>query len=175
MDVKEKELFTIGKVVNTHGVKGEVRVIQVTDFDDRFEPGKKVYWVSKDRKEVQPLTITAYRKHKNFELLQFDGYESLNEVEYFKGGTLAITKEQQSDLDEGEFYYHEIIGCTVETTEGTKIGKVKEILSPGANDVWVVQRHKQKDALIPYIKQVVKSVDVNNQLIQIEPMEGLLD
>ncbi|KGX83685.1 ribosome maturation factor RimM [Pontibacillus marinus] len=170
-----KNMFTIGKVVNTHGVRGEIRVIQVTDFDDRFVVGNEVYWVSPDNQEQVPLTIDAYRTHKNFHLLHFQGYDNINDVERFKGGTLAITKEQQTPLDEGEFYYHEIIGCHVETTDGSTIGKVKEILSPGANDVWVIQRPQQKDVLIPYIEQVVKQVDPENEKIIIEPMEGLLE
>jgi len=171
----DKEMFTIGKVTNTHGVRGEIKVIQVTDFDDRFKVGNDVYWISPDNKEQIPLTIDAYRTHKNFHLLHFEGYDNINDVERFKGGTLAITKEQQTPLNEGEFYYREIIGCHVETTDGSSIGKVKEILSPGANDVWVIQRPGQKDAMIPYIENVVKEVDPENQRIVIEPMEGLLD
>lgn len=171
----EKEMFTIGKVVNTHGVRGEIRVIQVTDFVDRFQKGNTVYWLSQDGKDVKELKIDAYRTHKNFHLLHFQGYDSINDVEFFKGGTLAIKKEQQTPLDEGEYYFHEIIGCDVETTEGNHIGKVKEILSPGANDVWVIKRPKQKDALIPYIEQIVKNIDVEQKQITIEPMEGLLD
>ncbi|MCD5322661.1 MULTISPECIES: ribosome maturation factor RimM [Pontibacillus] len=172
----DKELYTIGKVVNTHGVRGEIRVIQVTDFEERFEPGNQVYWVPQSKQDTPLLlTIKGHRMHKSFHLLHFEEYSSLNEVESLKGGTLAITKEQQTPLDEGEFYYHEVIGCTVKTADGNVVGTVKEILSPGGNDVWVVGRPQQKDALIPYIEQVVTEVDITHKTITIEPMEGLLD
>ncbi|WP_084600110.1 ribosome maturation factor RimM [Pontibacillus litoralis] len=173
----KKNMFTIGKVVNTHGIRGEVRVIQVTDFDERFNEGNVVYWTDKQRNHVTELVIDGHRMHKNFHLLHFQGYDNVNDVEAFKGGVLTITAEQQTPLDEGEYYYHEIIGCTVYTTAGEEIGIVKEILSPGANDVWVVKRKqaKLKDALIPYIADVVHRVDIDNKHIVIEPMEGLLD
>ncbi|MFC0524116.1 ribosome maturation factor RimM [Pontibacillus salicampi] len=171
----EQDLFTIGKVVNTHGVRGEVRVIQVTDFEDRFEEGNVVYFTHKEANERKKLVIDGHRMHKNFHLLHFQGYDNINDVEVFKGGRLSIMREQQPPLNEGEFYYHEIIGCDVVTTAGESVGKVKEILSPGANDVWVVKRKQAQDALIPYITQVVQHVDVQEKKIVIEPMEGLLD
>ncbi|KGX93189.1 16S rRNA-processing protein RimM [Pontibacillus halophilus JSM 076056 = DSM 19796] len=171
----ESSLYTIGKVVNTHGVRGEVRVIQVTDFEDRFEPGNVVYFISPDGGKPQTLTIRTHRTHKNFQLVSFEDYPSLNDVEPMKGGELAISEEQQGELSEGEFYYHEIIGCEVHTTSGEHIGQIKEILSPGANDVWVIKRKGKKDALIPYIEQVVKQINVDEKKVTIEPMEGLLD
>ncbi len=79
------------------------------------------------------------------------------------------------DLAENEFYYHEIIGLEVVEEDGTIIGKVKEILSPGANDVWVVQRKGKKDALIPYIESVVHTIDLENGQVIVEIPEGLLD
>lgn len=172
MDIK---MYNVGKVVNTHGIAGEVRVVRITDFDERFEPGEELYWFQDENSKPQKLIINTHRKHKTFDLLTFQGYTSINQVEELKGGILKVREDQLSDLEEDEFYYHEIIGCTVETAEGEQLGKVKEILSPGANDVWVVQRPKQKDLLIPYIEPVVKQIDIDGKRIVIEPMEGLLD
>jgi 16S rRNA processing protein RimM len=95
-------------------------------------------------------------------------------VEKFRDGILKVPESQLGSLDEGEFYYHEIIGCLVATTKGEEIGKISEILSPGANDVWVVKGKGGKEILIPYINDVVKKVDVSEKVILIEPMEGLL-
>lgn len=78
-------------------------------------------------------------------------------------------------LDEGEFYFHEIIGCIIFTDEGEEVGTIREILTPGANDVWVVKGPKGKDILIPYIEQIVKDVDITAKKIIITPIEGLLD
>ncbi|PAD40041.1 ribosome maturation factor RimM [Terribacillus sp. 7520-G] len=171
----EMKMFNVGKVVNTHGIAGEVRVVRITDFDERFAPGEELYWFQDEDSKPQKLIVNTHRQHKSFDLLTFQGYTSINQVEGLKGGILKVREDQLGELEENEFYYHEIIGCTVETVEGEALGKVKEILSPGANDVWVVQRPKQKDLLVPYIEPVVKQIDVDGKRIVIEPMEGLLD
>lgn len=121
------------------------------------------------------MIVSGHRKHKNFDLLTFEGYPNINDVEPFRNGILKVTKDDLVDLAENEFYYHEIIGLEVVEEDGTVIGKVKEILSPGANDVWVVQRKGKKDALIPYIESVVHTIDLENGQVIVEIPEGLLD
>lgn len=169
------EYFNVGKIVNTHGIRGEVRVISQTDFpNERYQVGNTLVLF---RENHAPLTLTikTHRKHKNFDLLIFEGFPNINDVEPFRNGILKITEDQLTDLEEDEFYYHEIIGLTVLDETGQELGKIKEILSPGANDVWVVQRVKQKDALLPYIESVVKKVDITNGVVHVELPEGLLD
>ncbi|WP_440706508.1 ribosome maturation factor RimM [Heyndrickxia oleronia] len=166
--------FNVGKIVNTHGLGGEVRVISKTDFaEERYKKGNILYLFLNDHTPIQ-LTVKTHRTHKNFDLLTFEGYNNINEVEPWKNGILKISEEQLTSLDEGEFYFHEIVGCKVFSTDGEEIGIVKEILTPGANDVWVVKGGNGKEYLIPYIDDVVKSVNVKDKLITIELMEGLL-
>jgi len=167
-------MYNIGKVVNTHGINGEMKIHRITDFEERFEVGAVVYAILENKSPVQ-LTISSHRQHKGFDLLKFEGYTNINDIEHLKGSYLKISEDQLTDLHDGEYYYFEIIGCSVYTTEGEKLGEVKEILSPGANDVWVVAREKSKDLLIPYIENVVKEIDTKMKEIIIEPMEGLLD
>lgn len=167
--------FNVGKIVNTQGIKGEVRVISKTDFPEkRYKPGNVLYLFMPNSTQPIELTVNSHRTHKNFELLTFEGLTNINEVEKFKEGILKVPESQLGELAEDEFYYHEIIGCHVTTTEGEEIGKVSEILSPGANDVWIVKGKGGKEILIPYIHDVVKKVDVKEKVIIIEPMEGLL-
>lgn len=169
------EYLNVGKIVNTHGIRGEVRVISQTDFpEERYQKGAKLV-LFREHKAPLELTVAGHRKHKNFDLLTFEGYPNINDVEPFRDGILKVSKEDLVDLEENEFYYHEIIGLTVIEEDGRVIGKVKEILSPGANDVWVVQRKGQKDALIPYIESVVKKIDLENEVVTVEIPEGLLD
>ncbi len=169
------EYLNVGKIVNTHGIRGEVRVISQTDFAlERYQPGKMLM-LFRENQAPLTLTIDTYRRHKNFDLLSFEGYPSINQVESFRDGILKVAKEDRVELAKNEFYYYEIIGAEVVTEEGKVIGKVKEILSPGANDVWVVQRKGKKDALLPYIDSVIKEVDVTAQKIIVEIPEGLLD
>ncbi|WP_243571845.1 ribosome maturation factor RimM [Bacillus stercoris] len=171
-----KRWFNVGKIVNTHGIKGEVRVISKTDFaEERYKPGNTLYLFMDGRNEPVEVTVNTHRLHKQFNLLQFKERQSLNEVEELKNAIIKVPEEDLGELNEGEFYFHEIIGCEVFTEEGTLIGKVKEILTPGANDVWVIERKGKKDALIPYIESVVKHIDVSEKKIEIDLMEGLID
>lgn len=169
------EYYDVGKVVNTHGIKGEVRVISITNTPEaRYYEGAPLTWFSKEKEQVE-LTVRSHRVHKNFDLLTFEGYPTINDVEHFVGGMLKVSEDYLLELDEDEFYLHEIIGCIVVDEEGNEIGKVKEVLSPGANDVWVVQRHKKKDLLLPYIDPVILNVDIENKQITAHIMEGLDD
>ncbi|NLP50584.1 ribosome maturation factor RimM [Bacillus sp. RO1] len=167
--------FNVGKLVNTHGIKGEVRVVSRTDFpDERYKKGNLLYLFLPNEKEPVEVKVASRRVHKSFDLLTFEGFHNVNEVEKFKGAIVKVPEDQLGELEEGEYYFHEIVGCKVilqETME--EIGTVKEVLTPGANDVWVVKAKKGKDILIPYIDQVVKKVDVQEKTIIIEPLEGL--
>lgn len=170
------EWFNVGRIVNTHGIRGEVRVLSTTDFEEeRFAVGNKLIAFKKDDKKPTWVTIEAVRRHKNFILLTFEGMNNINLVEPFKEGMLKITKDQMTDdlLEENEYFFHEIIGCTVVSEEGATIGIVADILQTGANDVWVVKGSK-KEHYIPYIEDIVKDIDVEDKKIVIHVMEGLL-
>ena len=101
--------------------------------------------------------------------------EAFREAEKFKNLQLKVDSENISELEENEFYFHEIIGCRVFDENNMLLGEVVEILTPGANDVWVIKGENGKEILIPYIADVVKNVDVQNKKIDIEIMEGLID
>ncbi|ACA39129.1 Probable 16S rRNA-processing protein [Lysinibacillus sphaericus C3-41] len=170
------EWFNVGRIVNTHGIRGEVRILSTTDFEkERFAVGNKLAAFKKDDKKPTGVTIQSVRRHKNFILLTFEGMNNINLVEPFKEGLLKVTKDQMTDdlLEENEFFFHEIIGCTVVSEEGETIGVVNDILQTGANDVWVVKGSK-KEHYIPYIEDIVKDIDVDEKKIVIHVMEGLL-
>ncbi|MFD1735793.1 ribosome maturation factor RimM [Bacillus salitolerans] len=167
--------FNVGKIVNTQGIKGEVRVISTTDFpQQRYAKGNMLFIFTNQNEKPVPVKVASHRVHKNFDLLTFEGLHTINDVEKFKGSILKVPEEQLGELDEGEYYYHEIIGCQVISEDGLEIGKIKEIISTGANDVWVISREGEKDVLIPYIEDVVLQIDTEHKKIIIHPMEGLL-
>lgn len=168
------EYFDVGKVVNTHGLKGEVRVISVTTNPEaRYFEGAPLTWFGK-KGEREQLTVRSHRKHKTFDLLTFEDYYNIGQVEKFVGGTLRVSEEELLELPEDEFYVHELVGCSVvDTDTNEEIGKIKDILSPGANDVWVVQREGKKDLLLPYIESVVLDVDIENRVVTVHVLEGL--
>lgn len=169
--------FRVGRIVNTFGIRGEVKVIADTDFpEDRFAKGEVLTILDGD-KAVKKVTVEDSRLSKGTYIMSFEEVKNINDIEKFKTMWLAIDEDQQQDLDDHEYYYHEIIGLKVRTTEDQEIGTIKDILGLGSNDVWIVKRNKPKtaDALIPYIKDVVKEVNVEEGYVLIELMEGLID
>lgn len=169
------EYFDVGKIVNTQGLKGELRVQPITDFpDQRFKKGEKVTAFLKDGKTVE-LEVDGKRKHKNFVLIHFNGLDSINDVTFLKPSILKITREQQEnlELDPDTYFYHEIIGLDVFKENGELVGTVKDIMELGPNDVWVVKRNNQPDLLLPKIDDVIKNVDLKNHKIIVDVLEGL--
>lgn len=172
--MSEKRFFTVGKLVNTHGLRGEVKVISTSDFpDERFRKGSKLYLFHPSLEEPLPLKVATRRAHKGFEIISFQGYPHINDVEAFKGGELKIPEEDLMELEEDEFYIHQLIGCEVFTEEGEKLGKIVDVLQTGANDVWVV-KGKRGEVLLPYIDDCIKQVDIAGKRVVCHLMEGLL-
>jgi 16S rRNA processing protein RimM len=161
--------ITIGRVVNFHGIKGEVKIVSDSDFTaERFAVGNIV------KIDNQNYEISSYRVHKNFHLLKFKGIKNINQVKHLKGqDVLQDDDSVELVLEEGEFHFDEIIGLDVVTDQDEMIGKVVNIFQTGANDVWVVEG--EKEYMIPYIEDVVKEVNLENGKIMITPMEGLLE
>ena len=165
----------VGKIVNTHSLKGEVKVISSTDFEEqRFEKGTELL-ITRGNQVVKEVTVESYRTHKNNLLVKFVGIDSIEEAEKLKNLQIKIESDNIGELEENEFYFHEIIGCEVFDENGKSLGEISEILTPGANDVWVIKSQNGKEILIPYIEDVVKKIDVENKKIDIEVMEGLID
>ncbi|WP_138751611.1 ribosome maturation factor RimM [Paenibacillus sinopodophylli] len=169
--------FTVGKVVNTHGIRGELKILSQTDFaETRFAAGNKLLMKSEESGASLEVKIISSRANKNVYILKLEGFTDINQVEKYKGWVLKISQDKQEALDEGEYYYHEIIGCRVVSDEGEELGVISEILSPGANDVWVVDRPKGsgKQLLLPVIDDVLLKVDKKEKVVTVHLMEGLI-
>lgn len=170
------EYLNVGKIVNTQGLKGEVRVLSQTDFpDERFATGQTLFLFMNENQPGVALTVASHRTHKNFELVTFANHPSINDVEKYKGGLLKVGAEDLAELYEDEYYYHEIIGLKVVDEQGRDLGEVTDILETGANDVWTVTRPGKKEWYLPYIADVVKEINLDEGVAHIELMEGLLD
>ena len=168
-------LLSVGKIVNTHGIRGELKILSSTDFPDvRFAPGNKLTFVNPENGQQVSATVDLYRPNKGTCLIKFKEYSNINEVEKYKGWELKVSKDQAIELPENEYFFHEIMGCRVVTDENEDIGQIVEILRPGANDVWVVKMNKGSQLLLPVIDDVVLDVDVQAKIVKVHLMEGLL-
>ncbi|GAC43100.1 ribosome maturation factor RimM [Paenibacillus popilliae] len=170
-----ERLYSVGKLVNTHGIRGDAKILTSTDFpEERFASGTELILQHPETKESLTVTVERARPQKNVYIIKFKNFDNINDVERYKGWILYVTAAQQKELAENEYYYHEIIGCRVVTDEEKELGVISEILAPGANDVWVVQPAKGKPILLPAIPDVILDVDIVGKLVKVHLMEGLL-
>lgn len=165
--------YTVGKLVNTHGIKGDVKILPSTDFPDvRFAPGSRLTLLDPNSSAALEVEIVSSREQKGMYVLKLKGYDNINDVERYKGWTVRAF--DSVELEDGEYYYRDIVGCRAVTDEGEELGSIIEILSPGANDVWVVERANGKQLLLPVIDEVILDVNVRDKTVTVHLMEGLV-
>ena len=159
------EYFYIGKLVNTHALKGEVRILSNFRHKDKvFINGFKLY-IGKDKKEY---VIESYRKHKNFDMVLFKGYYDINLVEHLKGSMVYINKEDLK-LDKNTYLAVDLIGYNVIIND-KRIGVIMDVLDTKANEILVLDNK----ILIPYVKEFIISVDKEKKEVHVKDVKGLL-
>jgi 16S rRNA processing protein RimM len=159
-------LITIGKITAPHGVKGDVRVMPLTDFPERFRELKKVLL-----EDGTSLPIAEVKYHNQLILLKFMGLNNKNDVEPLRGKLLMVERKDAVPLPEGHYYIFDIIGLDTVTETGQYLGKVTEVLHTGSNDVYVVENAGEKPQLIPALKTVVLNIDVKSKKMLVKLQE----
>ncbi len=166
-------MIRVGKITNTHGHKGALKVQPLTDYPERFEEILDLYVVDGEKKEK--ITIDSIKYQKNNLILEINEIKDMNQAELYKGKYLFIEKEDARPLPEGRYFIFQLVGLNVYEGE-TLLGVISEVIQTGSNDVYVVKREKgKKDILIPALKKVVKDIDLENKRMQVELLEGTLD
>ena len=153
----------IGQIVNTFGIKGELKVTPFTDDINRFDDLEKVY--VKTRKDEKLYKVEGARYHKNMVLLKLEGINNPEDAEMLKNAFLEIDREDAVPLEEGTYFIADFIGLDVYTDEGKLLGKVDDIYNTGANDIYVVKDELGKQILLPGIKEVIKEVKIDEKII----------
>lgn len=164
-----KGRVTIGRVGAAQGIHGEMRIIPLTDFPERFAEMKEVMVGD------ELLHIESCRYHKQFVLLKFREYPVREDAMQLTGRLLTVAREEAAPLAEGEFYTFDIIGLSVFDMEGTLRGKVVEVLRTGANDVYQVRAEDGRELLVPALKSVVKDIDLARGCMIVDLPEELKD
>ena len=167
-----EDYFRVGVIANTHGIRGEVKVFPTTEDPKRFKGMKEIILDTGNEKKV--LEVASARFFKNMVILKFKGIDSINDIEKYKGRDLLVTRENAIPLEEGEYYIADILGATVVTEDGEKFGVLKDVLTTGANDVYVVEDTKGAEVLLPAIKECILDVDVEKNVMTIHLMKGLI-
>ena len=153
----------IGQIVNTFGIKGEVKVVPFTDDINRFDDLEKVY--VKTKKESKLYKVENIRYHKNMVLLKFEGINNPEDAEILKNSFLEVDREDAIPLEEGTYFIVDLIGLDVYTDDGKLLGKVEDIYNTGANDIYVVKDELGKQILLPGIEDVIKEVKLEDRII----------
>jgi 16S rRNA processing protein RimM len=165
-------LIWVGRVVKTQGIKGEVRVLSSGEGTTTFGKGNVVYLENK-KGERKRLTVDSSRPYRQMTILSFQEVKRVEEAEAFVDCSVYVAKESLEALPTGEFYGHQLLGLRVKTERGTFLGTLEEIMPTGSNDVFVVRREGQ-EVLIPATDEVVVQVDLQEKVMVVRPLEGLL-
>ncbi len=163
----------VGKIVNTHGIRGELRILSNSDFKDvRFAKGSKL--TAKGRRFEEIIEIESHYTHKNFDIVKLVGYTNINEVEKFKNCMLYGPELDESVLGDGEYFIDQIVGLNVVDQDGNKIGVVKSLNTQSYQKLLIIKT-EDKDAMVPYVDHFVLDINLDTNTMTINNMPGLID
>lgn len=165
-------MVLVGRIVKPHGNRGQVLIAPETDFaEERFASGSTIW--TRRVGQVARVTVTECRFHDGRPIIGLAGVESINEAETYRGCELRVPDEALPKLADGQFWYHELIGCRVVTTDGSEVGQVTRI-DDGATSLLVVLG-ATGEILVPMVEGICRRFDIAGRTIEIEPIPGLLD
>lgn len=166
------DYIKIGKIISTHGIKGEVKTYPLTDNINRFDYLKTAYiGENKIRVEVEKV-----KYHKNLAILKFKGYDDINQILSFKDNFLYVDEEGKVILPINHFFIYDLLDCQVFDTESNLIGILQDVLQGNSNDVYIVKDDTiDKEYLIPAVKEFIIDIDIVNKRIIIDPIEGMIE
>lgn len=161
----------VGKIVNTHGLKGEVKIVTWTDSPDVFEALEYV-WAEKKHEEIK-LTVKSVKYQKNNIIVKFLEIDSIEEAEKYKNCILKADREMLGELPEGVYYIADLIGCEVYDENGKMLGNISDVFNTGANDIYAVSAPQRKDLLIPVTDETILDVNIDDKKVTVHLLEGL--
>ncbi|WP_040693286.1 ribosome maturation factor RimM [Nocardia vinacea] len=170
--------LVIGRVAKSHGVRGELVVeVRTDDPDARFAPGVRLRGRAARSKEVREFTVESAREHSGRLLVQLVGVSDRTAADALRGTLFVVdSAELPPSEDPDEYYDHELEGLVVQLTDGTVVGKVTEVLHSAAGELLSVRAADDgREILIPFVTAIVPTVSLADQLVVIDPPEGLLD
>ena len=161
------DFFTVGQIVNTHGIKGEVKVMVLTDDANNFKRYGKVL-VKDEWKKIEGVKF-----QKDRVILKLEGINDMNTAEEYKQQYLMVSREDEPELPDDMYYITDIIGSDVVDTEGNELGKIYDVIQKKNNDVYWIK--KPKELLIPVLEDIVLEINVEEKKVIIEPVRQWLD
>ena len=168
-----EELISIAKILNFHGIKGEAKLGFSKGREKQIEALKKVF--AKKNGEYAELTVTTVRFHKQFAIVKFKEFQTVNDVEEFKGCDLFLSRtEVEENLDNDEYLISDLIGMDVYDEDGSCIGVITAVGENLANDLLSVKDGNGKEHLVPFVKEIVPVVDLKGRKVVVNNIAGLI-
>ena len=159
-----KEYLSIGQIINTHGIKGEMKVYPLTDDVKRYRKLKTVYI------DNTPMNIVWCKIQPDKVILKIEGIDTIETAIKYKNKYIDVPRDEAVKLEEGRYFVADIIGCTVMDENGVKFGKVYDVIFTGSNEVYWVKGEKE-DLMVPALKTVVVNIDIEKEEIIIKPLD----
>lgn len=172
MSVEKKGYVLVGEIIGTHGIKGAGKFRSYAESPAIFEPGRLILVRERSGRETTHA-IKRVEYHRRTPLLFLEEINDRNQAEALIGAALFIPKAALPELDNGSYYWFDLIGMAVYTTDEVYLGRIESIIETGSNDVYVVKNRK-KEVLIPALESVVIKVDLEQKRMQVAPPEGLI-
>ncbi len=169
--VREKDFLSIGRVVKLHGVHGKIKVDYFGDDLDRFSHYHKILIMDAEGR-LQTYQVAETTRQPPRLIVRLEGVTTVEKAQPLIGKEIFVDRDALPPLEEGEYYWFEVLGMSVETKEGKRIGEVKKIFPTGANDVYVVQG-KRREIFLPATDEVIQEIDTQKRLIRVTRIEGL--
>lgn len=167
--IMKDRLLEIGQVVNTHGVRGELKIQPWCDDPMIYDEFEYIYIGG------EKYNVLRSRLHKNCEIVAVEGINNINEAELLKNKIVTIEREMLGELPEGTYYIADLIGLEVKTVDGKALGNIDDVIHTGSNDVYQVTGKSKKPILLPVIDDVVKEVNIDGGYVVVSLMKGLVD
>ena len=171
--LNKDDMFRIGVITEPHGVRGVVKVFPTTDDVRRFKKLKTVL-IDTGSKMLE-LEIESVKYFKQFVILKFKDYDNINDIEKYRKCPLLVTRENAVKLEKDEYFVADLIGLKVLDEEKNIGGELTDVMSTGANDVYVIRLDDNKELLLPAIKECILDVDIENRKMTVHVMDGLRD
>ena len=167
-------LLQVGAILDTHGLRGEVKVFPTTDDPSRYDDLEEVELLTKEGKYLH-LEVERVRYFKNLVIVKFKHYDNINDIEQYKKCNLYVTRENAVELEEDEYFVADLIGLTAKSDEGEVLGTLTDVLTTGANDVYVIKGADGEELLVPAIHDCVQEVNVEGGYVVLHLLPGLRD
>ncbi len=170
--MKNRELILIGRVVHAHGIHGKLRIVYYNEDKTSFFRYRKIL-LRDSFGQLEPFEVTDARIHRKSIIVQLKGFDNLDQAERLVGASVLVEKSALPELEQGEYYWADLIGMEVTNAKGDWVGEVSDIIPTRGADVFVIKAH-ERELLVPATEEVIREIDLASRRMVICPEEGLI-